>query len=312
LTALTPFRPVFEVVRLQPLVPCQYFSSSGEEFPVRFQEYGELSLSGKAASFIGNIPQEYERGLGSVIFADYAADMARRVAALAPARVLEMAAGTGILTRRLRDLLPESTSLMATDLHLPMLDVARGKFRSDERVDFQPADGTNLPFRDGAFDAVVCQFGIMFFPDKDRSYREAHRVLAPGGRYLFSIWDSHRHNPFGRIAHEVAGSFFPGDPPQFYQVPFAFHAIDPIKESLIDAGFTDIRIHIIALEKEILNAASFARGLVYGNPLIDEIRIRDGTRPDQIVSALTKALYHEFAPSGRMQLQAILFDTGRC
>jgi ubiquinone/menaquinone biosynthesis C-methylase UbiE len=269
-------------------------------------------LSGNAASFIGNIPEEYDRGLGPVIFVDYAADMARRVAALAPVRVLEMAAGTGILTRRLRDLLPESTLLTATDLNPPMLEVARGKFRSDERVDFQPAVATNLPFRDGAFDTVVCQFGIMFFPDKDRSYREAHRVLAPGGRYLFSVWDSHQHNPFGRIAHEIVKSFFPADPPRFYQVPFSYHLIDPIKDSLIDAGFTDIRIHIVALEKEILDTSSFARGLVYGNPLIDEIRNRSGAHPDQIVSALTEALYREFAPSGRMQLQAIVFDIGRC
>jgi ubiquinone/menaquinone biosynthesis C-methylase UbiE len=265
-----------------------------------------------AASFIGNIPEEYDRGLGPMIFVDYAADIARRVASLAPSHVLEMAAGTGIVTRRLRDLLPESTLLTATDLNPPMLNVARSKFRPDERVDFQPADATNLPFLDGAFDAVVCQFGVMFFPDKDRSYREAHRVLAPGGRYLFSVWDSHRHNPFGRIAHEVVGSFFPADPPQFYQVPFGFHAIDPIKESLIDAGFTDIRIHVVALEKEILDAASFARGLIYGNPLVDEIRIRGGIHPDQIVSALTEALCRESAASGRMPLRAILFNTSRC
>jgi ubiquinone/menaquinone biosynthesis C-methylase UbiE len=139
----------------------------------------ESFVSGNAASFIGNIPEEYDRGLGPMIFVDYAADIAQRVASHAPARVLEMAAGTGIVTRRLRDLLPESTLLTATDLNPPMLNVARGKFRSDERADFQPADATNLPFLDGAFDAVVCQFGTMFFPDKDRSYREVYRVLAP-------------------------------------------------------------------------------------------------------------------------------------
>ena len=265
-------------------------------------------MSANAASFIGNIPDEYDRGLGPVIFADYAADMARRVTSLAPTHVLELAAGTGIVTRVLRDQLPEGTLLTATDLNPPMLDVARGKFGSDERVDFRPADATNLPFLDGAFDTVVCQFGVMFFPDKDRSYREVRRVLAPGGRYLFSVWDSHRHNPFGRIAHEVAGSFFTADPPRFYQVPFGAHAIDPIKESLIDAGFADIRIHVVALEKEIVDAGSFARGVVYGNPLIDEIRMGGGAHPDQIVSAMTKALSREFAPSGRMPLQAILFD----
>lgn len=268
-------------------------------------------MTGNAASFIGNIPEEYDRGLGPVIFVDYAAEMARRVAACAPARVLEMAAGTGIVTRQLRDLLPEHTVLTATDLNPPMLDVARGKFRPDERVDFQPADATNLPFPDGAFDAVVCQFGVMFFPDKDRSYREVHRVLAPGGRYLFSVWDARRYNPFNRIAHEGAGRFFPTDPPQFNQVPVSYHAIDPIKQSLIDAGFTDIKIHVITLEKDIGDAAAFARGMVYGNPVIDEIRLRGGVDPAQIVTALTATLLGEFGATGRMPLQAILFEAGR-
>ena len=267
-------------------------------------------MSSNTANFIGDIPEEYDRGLGPMIFVDYAADMARRVASLVPAHVLEVAAGTGILTRRLRDLLPENSFLRATDLNPPMLEVARAKFRPDERVAFQPADGTDLPFGDGAFDAVVRQFGIMFFPDKERSCREAHRVLVPGGRYLFSVWDSHRHNPFGRVTHGVAGNFFPADPPQFYEVPFACHSIDRIKESLVDAGFTDIKVDVVAFEKEIPDVASFARGLIYGNPLIDEIRLRGGTDPDQIVSALTAALGREFA-SGRMPLQAILFNTRR-
>ena len=122
----------------------------------------------------------------------------------------------------------------------------------------------------------------MFFPQKDTSYREVHRVLAPGGRYLFSVWDSHRHNPFGRIAHETAASFFPADPPQFYMVPFSYYQIDPIKESLIDAGFTDIRVAVIRLEKEIPDSARFARGLVHGNPLIDQIRARSGVDPDRM------------------------------
>lgn len=167
------------------------------------------------AAFVGTIPQHYDQGLGPMIFVDYATDIAKRVAASNPARVLETAAGTGIVTRRLRDVLPASTHLTATDLNAPMLDIARAKFRSGEQIEFQPADATALPFADGSFDAIVCQFGVMFFPDKDKSYREAYRLLTPRGRYLFNVWDSHRHNPFGRIAHETAGRFFPADPPQF-------------------------------------------------------------------------------------------------
>jgi ubiquinone/menaquinone biosynthesis C-methylase UbiE len=147
-------------------------------------------MSGRAADFTGSIPSFYDQGLGPIFFAEFADDIARRVAVSAPTRVLEIAAGTGIVTRRLRDLLPPEAQLTATDLNPPMLEVARGKFRSDEMVEFQAVDATALPFPDASFDAVVCQFGIMFFPNKDKGHREAHRMLASGGRYLFSVWDS--------------------------------------------------------------------------------------------------------------------------
>jgi hypothetical protein len=126
---------------------------------------------------------------------------------------------------------------------------------------------------------------------------------------VFSVWDAHRHNPFGRIAHEVAGGFFPADPPQFYSVPFSCHRIDPIKESLIEAGFGEIGIAVVGLKKEIPNAGIFARGLVYGNPLIDQIRARGGVEPELVVDAMVTALREEFgADPGRMPLQAIVFS----
>lgn len=269
-------------------------------------------MSSDAANFTGSIPEHYDRGLGPIIFADFAADLARRTVACKPARVLEIAAGTGIVSRALRDLLPASVPLVVTDLNPPMLDVARRKLGSGEAVDFKVADASTLPFPEASFDAVVCQFGVMFFPEKDKSYLEVHRVLAPGGRYHFNVWDSPRHNPFGRIAHDVLGSFFPADPPQFYTVPFSYHELDPIKNSLTRAGFTDIVIDIIGREKEIEDIALFARGLVYGNPAIDQIRARGGTNPEHIVEALAKALRQEFgADPGRMPLQAIVCSAGK-
>ena len=124
-----------------------------------------------ATGFVGNTPRGYDHDMGPMIFVDYAVDIAGRVAACSPVRVLETAAGTGIVTRRLRDRLPASVSLTATDLNPPMLEIARVKFRPGEDVEFKPADAMELPFADGSFDAVVCQFGVMFYPDKDRSYR---------------------------------------------------------------------------------------------------------------------------------------------
>jgi ubiquinone/menaquinone biosynthesis C-methylase UbiE len=276
------------------------------------QAASEVIVSNDAAAFVGNIPQHYEQRLGPMIFVDYAADIAQRVAAGNPARVLETAAGTGIVTRKLRDALPARARLMATDLNPPMLEIARGKFGAGEQVEFLPADAVALPFSDASFDAVVCQFGVMFFPDKAKSYSEAYRVLAPGGCYVFSVWDAHRYNPFGRIAHEIAGRFFTADPPQFYNVPFSCHQIDPIKEALIAAGFRDINVEVVRLEKEIPDAAVFARGLVFGNPLIDQVRARGGVEPELIVDAMAKALRDEFgADPGRMPLQAIVFSATR-
>jgi ubiquinone/menaquinone biosynthesis C-methylase UbiE len=244
-----------------------------------------------------------------VFFADFADDIARRVAASAPIRVLETAAGTGIVTRRLRDLLPKEAQLTATDLNPPMLEVARGKFRPEERVTFQPADATSLPFPSDGFDALVCQFGVMFLPDKDQAFREAFRVLARGGRYVFNVWDSHRYNPVGRLMTEIPARFFPTDPPQFYQVPFSYYRIDPIKDSLTAAGFSEMRIAVLRLEKTIPDVAAYARGLVYGNPLIDQIRARGGVDPERVVDAVALALLNEFGTDPtRMPLQEVVFE----
>ncbi len=163
------------------------------------------------------MPSFYDQDLGPVFFVDFADDIARRVVAADPLRVLEIAAGTGIVTRRLRDLLPAGSQLTATDLNPQMLDIARPKFRPDETVRFQPADATALQFPAASFDTVVCQFGIMFFPDKEKSYQEIHRVLATDGQCIFSVWDSHDYNPIGRVLTDLAAGFFPADPPRFFE-----------------------------------------------------------------------------------------------
>ena len=266
-------------------------------------------MSGNLADFSGNIPQNYDIGMGPIIFAGYAADIAQRIASHAPSSVLETASGTGIVTRALRDALPANTQLTATDLNVDMLEIARAKFRSSEQVAFQSADATALPFPDASFDAVICQFGVMFFPDKDKSYREARRVLAPGGRYMFSVWDAHRYNPFGRIAHEVIGSFFPTDPPKFYEVPFSYYLIDPIKESLMAAGLDRIVVSVVRQQRSVADFSAFARGVVFGNPVFDQIRQRGGVEPTQIQEAVASAMRKEFGGEpGVMPIQAIVFE----
>jgi SAM-dependent methyltransferase len=261
------------------------------------------------AQFVGSIPDFYDRGLGPVIFADFAADMARRVAATNPGRVLETAAGTGIVSRALRDHLPAATELIATDLNAPMLDVARTKFQPSEKITFQTADAQALSFADDSFDAMVCQFGIMFYPDKPKGYREAFRVLKRGGRYFFSVWDSHKYNPFGRIGDDLARQLFPADPPGFYRVPYSSHQIDPIKEALLDTGFTDLTIDVIRLEKTIPDLSLFAQGMVFGNPLIDQIRARGTTSPETVHAKLLEAFGREFGTNPAvMPIQTVTFS----
>ncbi len=265
-----------------------------------------------AARFVGDIPLNYDLKLGPHLFSDYAVDLAQRVSAGKPRCVLEIAAGTGIVTRQLRNALPQSTRLVATDLNSPMLAIAQEKFGRTEGVKFEIANATALPFADGTFDAVVCQFGIMFVPDKDKAHREAFRVLAPGGRYHFSVWDSFNFNPFARITHETVAGFFVQAPPDFFAVPFGYHRINSIKASLFGAGFDALSVHVLRIDKAISQAKHFAHGLICGNPIIEEIEVRGTAGPGEIVDAVAAALQREFgADPGRMPLQALIFDAQR-
>jgi ubiquinone/menaquinone biosynthesis C-methylase UbiE len=260
-----------------------------------------------SASFSGSIPEHYDSGLGPVIFVDYADDIARRAAALKPKRVLETAAGTGIVSRRLRDHLPPGTQLTSTDLSPAMLNVAKAKFKPAEQIAFQPTDATALPFPESSFDVVVCQFGVMFYPDKEKSYREVHRVLTPGGSYLFNVWDSHRYNAFGRIPHELLARFFPDNPPQFQSIPFSY-GFEPIRDSLVAAGFTDIAAHVVRVEKDIGDGTGLARGIVFGSPVLDQIKVRGGVAPEQFFDALVTGYQRECGNPGRMSIQATVFS----
>ena len=257
-------------------------------------------------AFSGDIPRHYDEGLGPVQFAPFARDMAKRAAALKPANVLETAAGTGIVTRLLRDALPLDAYITSTDLQTPMLEVARAKFRSDERVAFQTADATALPFGDATFDLVVCQFGVMFFPDKDLAYREVMRVLQSGGTYLFSVWDSQANNAFARVTDGLINATFPVDPPKFMSVPFGY-GFDPIKASLGAAGFVDITVAVVKLVSDVIDVERYARGFVYGSPIIDQVKARGGIDPEQLLTSLTASYRHEFGDPPQTTLQALVF-----
>lgn len=269
-------------------------------------------MSDNAHQFVGEIPANYDQGLGPNIFEPFAADIAVRAARRSPARVLELAAGTGIVSRKLRDALPAKAHLTVTDLNPPMLALAQAKFREAENATFVQADAMGLAFPDAHFDLIVCQFGVMFFPDKRASFREALRVLASGGAYLFSTWATMAENPFSQIAQKVSAAYFPDDPPSFYRVPFSYPDADIVAADLKSAGFTQIECTPVALQHPLHDLAAFARGIVYGNPLIDEIRKRGGADPDTIVAAVERRLSEAFGPAPTsMPLKANVFTARR-
>lgn len=259
------------------------------------------------AGYVDDVAIPYDQGLGPVLFEHYGAEIARRTAERSLRDVLEVAAGTGIVTRKLRNVLAKNTRLTAIDISDSMLNVARTKFLPHEQVTFQIADATELPFDNETFDAVVCQFGVMFF-DKETAFREVHRALRCGGRYLFNVWDSEHYNPFASLSFEVLKQFFPSDTPRFLFDPVSCHEIDPIKEMLIRSGFDRIVISIQRREYDIPDVLAFARGMMF-SPVIFEIRERGGIDPERIIEAFAQALIKEYGSNPtRYPMQAILFE----
>lgn len=239
--------------------------------------------------FAGSIPALYDRCLGPLLFEPYAGDMARRAAALAPNDVLETAAGTGIVTAALARALPEAR-IVATDLNQAMLDVAAGRFGS-RSVEFRTADAQALPFADSSFDLVVCQFGAMFFPDRVTAYRDARRVLRPGGRFLFNVWDRLEENPASDAPARAVAALFPDDPPDFLRrVPFSYFDTAEVERDLRAAGFARVEAETVRLRHGRASPADAAAGLCQGSPLRSEIEARDPARLAEATAAAEEAL----------------------
>jgi ubiquinone/menaquinone biosynthesis C-methylase UbiE len=243
--------------------------------------------------FEGAIPENYDRYLGPVIFEPWAKDLVLRLAGRKYERILEIACGTGIVTRRLRDALPAATEIIATDLNPDMFEFAKPKFRNGENVLWQQADASALPFPNCSFDAAVCQFGVMFVPDKAAAMRESYRVLRSGGIFLFNVWDEFAANPFGQIAHATIASFFDHDPPGFYKIPFGFHNSTVIRKLLREAGFERIESFIETKPCRSASAREFATGLVRGNPVGAEATER-GVDTEDLIDAIAKRIAERF------------------
>ncbi|MEZ5907147.1 MAG: class I SAM-dependent methyltransferase, partial [Geminicoccaceae bacterium] len=236
-------------------------------------------MTSRDASFHGSIPGLYDDYLVPLIFEPYALDLARRAAALAPRRVLETAAGTGVVPRAVAPVLGADARYMVTDLNPAMLERARSRQPGDPRLDWQAADATALDLPDGGFDLVLCQFGAMFFPDRVRGYAEARRVLDAEGRFILSIWDGIEANDFARLVTDVAAGLFPDDPPRFLARTPHGHG-DPaiIERELRSAGFATVEIEMLEATSRAQSPRHPAIAYVQGTPLRGEIEARDASR----------------------------------
>ena len=227
-------------------------------------------------AFTGSIPENYDRYMVPLIFAPFAADLARRAAALSPDAVLETAAGTGVVTRALAATLAPGARYVATDLNQPMLDYAAARQGSDARIAWRQADALKLPFEDASFDLVCCQFGAMFFPDRPAAYREARRVLKPGGHFLFNVWDRIEDNVFADDVTNALAQIFPKDPPRFLaRTPHGYHDKALIRSDLEKAGFGRVKIETRAEQSRAPSAYIPAVAYCQGTVLRTEIEARD-------------------------------------
>lgn len=220
--------------------------------------------------FTGSIPAIYDQYMVPLIFEPYALLVAERAAIFRPNHILETAAGTGVVTEALHRAIPEAR-IVATDLNQPMLDQA-SKRVGGAKVEFQVADAQNLPFEISTFDLVVCQFGLMFFPDKVQGNREARRVLRDGGRYLLVVWDRVEKNLATRTAGRAVADLIPSGAAKFYErVPFRYHVREEIERDLKEAGFSDIEFETVELRSRAASARDVAIALVQGTPMRSDI-----------------------------------------
>jgi SAM-dependent methyltransferase len=262
--------------------------------------------------FAGSIPKLYETHLVPLIFEPYAADLAQRLAPRLLARVLEIAAGTGVVTRKLASVLADSVSIVATDLNQPMLDQAAA-IGTSRPVEWRQADAMQLPFPDGSVDAVVCQFGVMFFPEKPKAYAEARRVLRPGGVFAFNAWDQIEENEFADTVTTALASLFPGDPPRFLaRTPHGYSDRAAIERDLVNGGFTaPPQIDVVTARSRAESPRIPAVAYCQGTPLRSEIEARDASRLGEATDLAAEAVARRFgrgAVDGKIQALVVTVE----
>lgn len=241
-------------------------------------------------AFSGSIPPNYDTFLGPLFFEPFALDLAERIRHLQPKALLEVAAGTGRVTKHLPSALPEGALIVATDVNPAMVNFAKERLAEHSNINWEIVDAVSLPYQNKQFDCIVSQFGVMFYSDRRKAYAEAFRVLRPGGVFIFNAWDDIKRNPCARLTDEILEHFFPTDTPAFYKVPFSYHDANEIREDLKSAGFGIASMQVLKLTGYAATAQDAASGLLEGTPVHTAITERDAALLPMIKKALTEDL----------------------
>ncbi|MEO7152783.1 MAG: class I SAM-dependent methyltransferase [Burkholderiaceae bacterium] len=268
-----------------------------------------MNKSSGDRAFAGSIPQLYEQYLVPLIFDPYARDLTERAVSLVPSAVLEIAAGTGAVTRQLAARLPADVAIVSTDLNQAMLDHAMSVGTS-RAVTWRQADAMSLPFGDNSFDLVVCQFGAMFFPDKAAAFAEARRVLRPGGTFLFNVWDRIEDNEFADCVTQAMARLFPSDPPRFLaRLPHGYHDPAVIGSALVDGGFPGAYVFdTVALQSRAESPRAVAIAYCQGTPLRNELEGRGASvlnDATELAAAAIEARFGAGHVTGKIQAHVI-------
>jgi len=259
-----------------------------------------------SATFAGSIPEYYDACLGPAWFDPFAQDLAERLPSKPPGDVLEIACGTGLLSKRVRERLEPGVRFVATDLSKAMLDYARAKLPGAS-IEWREADAVRLPFADGEFGAVLCSFGVMFVPDRRAAFREARRVLKPDGIFLFNVWDRIEENTHALAQAQLVEELFPGDAEMRWRTPFEMHDPGLLRALLAESGFRETRLEKKRIRVEGASARSIALGQIRGTPrsLLLEKR---GANLDDVVARLAIALAGLGGDPYRGHAQAVIVE----
>lgn len=243
-------------------------------------------------SFSGSIPTYYDQVLGLAWFGKIASDLARRIPADPGGDVLEIACGTGLVTRHLRERLDPSRRLVATDISQAMLDYAQPKLAGLKGIEWRQADASSLPFADGQFGAVACSLGVMFLPDRKAGFDEVRRVLRPGGLFAFNVWDRVEENPCVQAYAEAIEALFPGDKEIHFHVPYEMYSEELLRGLVSGAGLGIRKLEKVRLPVEGVTARVIATGQVRGTPrglLLAQRGVDFDVAIDKVTAALERA-----------------------